>query len=203
MTQVVWDMDGTLLDSTELVPQALADAVAELGGPVVDRDAVVAAYARGVPEVIMEHLLGRPLVDGEAEAFYRRLDGAHLQPYDGVPEALQALRDAGQQVVVFTGNATRGAQVLFASAGVEVDLLVGGDQVARPKPAPDGLHEVAARLGVPVGELAYVGDAPADLGAARAAGALAVAAAWGHLHDPALPADVRLRRPQDVLRLLG
>nr|WP_284290442.1 HAD family hydrolase [Angustibacter aerolatus] len=112
----------------------------------------MAAYARGVPEVIMEHLLGRPLVDGEAEAFYRRLDGAHLQPYDGVPEALQALRDAGQQVVVFTGNATRGAQVLFASAGVEVDLLVGGDQVARPKPAPDGLHEVAARLGVPVGE---------------------------------------------------
>ena len=56
--RVVWDMDGTLLDTTAVVPDAFVAAVLELGGPAVDRDDVVSAYSMGVPEAILEHFLG-------------------------------------------------------------------------------------------------------------------------------------------------
>jgi len=81
-------------------------------------------------------------------------------------------------------------------------VLVGGDEVARPKPAPDGVLMIAAALGVRPDELAYVGDSPPDARAARAAGSHAALAAWGHMYDPAEPADSVLARPGDALALL-
>ncbi len=127
MVQLVWDMDGTLVDSTVVVPDAFIGAVAELGGSPVDRDDVVAAYSLGVPEVMLSHLLGRPLVEGECEAYYRRLEGAELQAYPRVPDAVTAVRERGQRFAVFTGAAVRGARTLLRAAGLDVDILVGGD----------------------------------------------------------------------------
>ena len=202
MVQLVWDMDGTLVDSTVVVPQAFIAAVAELGGPPVDAAAVVAAYSLGVPEVILAHLLQRPLRDGESEAYYRRLCGAHLDAHPGVLDTLAALRARGHRIAVFTGAAVRGARTLLEAAGVDVDVLVGGDLVEHPKPAPDGVRLAARLLGVPVEDVAYIGDAVVDLQAATAAGACAVAAGWGHLHDPTAPADHTLDHPSDALALL-
>jgi len=56
---------------------------------------------------------------------------------------------------------------------------------------------------VPIGEVAYIGDAPTDLEAARAAGAIAVAAGWGHLYDPAAVADHTLTHPAQALALIN
>lgn len=198
----MWDMDGTLLDSTRVVPDAFVAAVAELGGPRVDRDEVVAAYSLGVPEVVLEHFLGRELVDGEAEAYYGRLVGAEVEPYPGVAATLDALRSDGRPVAVFTGASTRAARTLLEAAGLEVDVLVGGDDMGRPKPAPDGVVEAARRLGTDLLDVVYVGDAANDTRAARAAGAVAAAASWGHLFEPDEPADHVLSEPADVLRLL-
>ncbi|WP_205687358.1 HAD family hydrolase [Cellulomonas endophytica] len=202
MTHLVWDMDGTLLDSTAVVPDAFVATVRELGVEDVDRERVVAAYALGVPEVMLEHLVGRPLQAREVDRYYDRLLGAAVTAYDGVLETLGALRERGLPVAVFTGASTRAARTLLASAGVEHDVLVGGDDVAHPKPAPDGVLEAARRLGVDPADVVYVGDAPTDLRAARSAGAQGAAATWGHLYRPDEPADVRLVRPQDALTLL-
>lgn len=198
----MWDMDGTLLDSTAVVPDAFIGAVQELHGPTVDREAVVAAYPLGVPEVILAHLLGRPLAAGEADAYYRRLRGVLPPPYPGVAAVLAELRARGHLVVVFTGASTRAAATLLTGAGLEIDLLVGGDQIARPKPAPDGLLLAARRLELPPAALAYIGDAPTDLRAARAAGSSSVAAGWGHLYDPAEPAHRTLTAPGEALALI-
>lgn len=195
-------MDGTLLDSTGVVPDAFVAAVAELGGVQVDREQVVAAYSLGVPEVMLEHLLGRELEAAEAEAYYRRLLDAPVTPYAGIAETVAQLRRSGHLIVVFTGASARAATTLLASAGIEVDLLIGGDQIDHPKPAPDGIFLAAERLQRRPGELAYVGDAPTDLRAAKAAGALSVAAAWGHLYDADEPADVALATPREVFALV-
>lgn len=196
-------MDGTLVDTTVVVPDAFIGAVADLGGPVMDRTEVVAAYTLGVPEAMLSHLLGRPLRDGESEAYYQRLHGAELRVYPGVAEALEALRKNAHLVAVFTGAAVRGARILLAAADVSIDVLVGGDLVEHPKPAPDGLLLVAERLGIGAREMAYIGDAPTDLQAAKAAGAHAVAASWGHLYRRDAPADLTLAHPQDALALLS
>ncbi len=203
ITQLVWDMDGTLLDSAVAVPRAFAAAVARLGGLPVTPEQVVASYARGTPETILAHLTGRDIGSAEAEAYYRELAEVRVSPYPGVREALGELRDLGHAVAVFTGASRRAAQLLLSSAGLAVDVLVGGDEVAMPKPAGDGLVLAATRLGAEPSALAYIGDSPLDLRAAHAAGCHAAAAAWGHQYEPAEPADYTLAAPGDVLGLFG
>jgi phosphoglycolate phosphatase-like HAD superfamily hydrolase len=93
--------------------------------------------------------------------------------------------------------------MLLAAADIAVDVLVGGDEVSRPKPAADGLLLTARRLGVAPGDLAYIGDAPIDLRAATAAGGIGAAAAWGHQYERAEPADITLATPAEALALLS
>ena len=131
------------------------------------------------------------------------LAGADVALYPGVRAVLAELRRQGHPVAVFTGSSSRAAAILLTSAGVAVDLVVGGDQVERPKPAGDGLLLTASRLGVPPSSVAYIGDAPNDLRAARAVGGLAAAAAWGHQYDAAEPADVTLAAPDEALQLVA
>jgi phosphoglycolate phosphatase len=200
--QLVWDMDGTLLDSAVAVPAAYVAAVERLGGPSVRPDQVVGSYSVGPSAVLLAHLLGRELRDGELEVYYSELAGATVCPYPGIDEVICALKAAGHPVAVFTGASRTAAHLLLSAAGIAADVLVGGDEVARPKPAPDGLLLVAQRLGTAPGELAYIGDAPNDLRAATAAGALSAAAAWGHQYDSAVAADVTLARPASALELV-
>jgi HAD superfamily hydrolase (TIGR01509 family) len=201
--QLVWDMDGTLLDSTAVVPDAFIATVQELAGRRLTRSEVVEAYPLGVPEVILEHFVGYRLADDEAEAYYGHLSRAVIAPYEGIARVLAELRTLGHLLVVFTGASTRAATTLLAAAGIEVDLLVGGDQIGAPKPAPDGLIAVAQSLGVETARLAYIGDARIDLLAAKAAGARSVAAAWGHLYDPGEPADITLVAPGEARGLIA
>jgi HAD superfamily hydrolase (TIGR01549 family) len=203
MPHLVWDMDGTLLDSSEVVPDAFIATARALGSGDVDRQQVVAAYSLGVPEVVLEHLIGRRLADGEADSYYDRLQDSSVYPYDGVHETLATLRARDLPVTIFTGASSRAARTLLSSAGIDYDILVGGDHVAHPKPSPDGVLAAAKRLAVDVAHVVYIGDAPTDLQAARSAGARGAAATWGHLYEPSEPADSRLTTPSDALDLLG
>ncbi len=201
--QLVWDMDGTLLDSSSVVPAAFVATIAQLGGPPVTADEVVASYARGPAETILAHLIGRELAAAEHDVYYRELAGVAVTAYAGVLEVLGALRARSHAIAVFTGASKRAAAMLLASAGVSVDVLVGGDEAGRPKPAPDGVLLVADRLGVSAAEIAYIGDSPLDLRAAVAAGCTSAAAAWGHQYNAAEAADYTLATPRQALQLLG
>ena len=201
--QLVWDMDGTLLDSTVVVPAAYVAAVRRLGGPPVRPEQVIASYSLGPPEVLLAHLLGRDLAAGESEAYYAELAVVTVRPYRGVADVLSALRARGHRLAVFTGASSRAAVMLLTAAGITADVLVGGDEVSQPKPAPDGLLLAARRLGLPASTMAYIGDAPNDMGAARAAGSMSAAAAWGHQYDAAVLTDVTLATPGDALALLS
>ncbi|WP_445520825.1 HAD family hydrolase [Streptomyces sp. NEAU-174] len=203
LEEVVWDMDGTLLDSSQVVPAAFVRAVRALGGPEVDLHEVVAAYWRGTPEVILEYLVGRKLSRLETEAYYRELDEVRVAPYPGVMPTLQALRRNGRAVAVFTGASSRAAAVLLKTAGLRVDLLIGGDHILNPKPAADGLLLATEQLRTEPQRVVYVGDSPLDLRAAAKARCHGAAAAWGHMYDPDELADTTLAAPQDVLKLLS
>jgi phosphoglycolate phosphatase-like HAD superfamily hydrolase len=91
---------------------------------------------------------------------------------------------------VFSGASVRACRILLGRADLLsfFSVIVGGDEVEIPKPAPDGIHLACERQRVTPSDAAYVGDAPNDLEAARRSGALAVAAAWGHEYRPGEPA---------------
>ncbi len=200
--ELVWDIDGTLLDTSAAVPAAFVRTVCVLGGPDLDPHDVVDAYWRGTPEVILEHLVGRPLTPTETDVYYRELEGVEVAPYPEVADTFAALRAQGRALAVYTGASTRAAGMLLKAADLPVDVLIGGDQVARSKPAPDGILLAAKKLGIEPEDVAYIGDSPLDLRAASSAGSHSVAAAWGHQYDQAERADVVLTSAARALDLL-
>ncbi len=202
---LVCDMDGTLVDSSTLVPDTFIDVVETLGGPHHDRTEVVALYSLGEPSRMLTHMLGRPASEQDVRTYHERLEANASTPgavvaYPGISGALQVLA-ARVRLAVFTGASHRAAQILLGAAGLDTffDVIVGGDQVARPKPHPDGILAACAALGVVPAAAAYLGDAPTDLEAARRSGTIACAAGWGHLFDPQSPADIVVANPQDLV----
>lgn len=176
----VFDLDGVLVDSFAVMREAFARAYAEAVGP---GEAPFAEYTRHLgryfPEIM--RLMGLPAAMEEPFVRESRRLAHLVTVYDRVPEMLAALRSGGLWLGVATGKSGERARALLASVGLggAVDLVVGSDEVARPKPAPDILRACLRGAAVPPPEAAYVGDAPVDMQSARAAGVRAVAALWG------------------------
>jgi HAD superfamily hydrolase (TIGR01509 family) len=199
-------MDGTLLDSGTVVPDAFIATVQALTGTTYSREQVIQLYPLGPPKIMLTRLLGRPCTAADLDAYHQRLHAmaAEIQPYPEITSVLETLR-ARLSMAVFTGASGRAARMLLEAAGLREHfaVVVAGDQVNRQKPHPDGILRACERLGVPAQAAAYVADAPIDLEAARRAGATPVAAGWGHLYQASAPAQVVLRRPRELLALLG
>jgi HAD superfamily hydrolase (TIGR01549 family) len=199
-------MDGTLFDSAAVVPDAYRETIVALGGPHYERAQIVEAYSVGPPKALLGHLLGRPVTDEEVAGYLQRLaagsDGIGV--YAGIDELLGTVHGR-VPLAVFTGASRQAAELLLAASGLRLwfDEVIGGDEVARSKPWPDGIELACRRLDLPAAEVAYVGDAPVDLQAARRSGAIAVAAGWGHLYSPDEPADLVAARPNDLLELVA
>ena len=205
---LIWDMDGTLVDSSEIVPAAFIACLAAARGPTVTRKDVIDAYAAGPPAAIVSRLLGRSPPAHEMEVFYDQLSqsaAVDLHAFAGIPKVLESLTTR-TRLAVFTGGSRRAARILLEAAHLDqfFDQVVGGDEVSRPKPNPDGLFEVCSRLAISPSEAAYIGDSPLDLQAARSAGVAAVAAGWGHLFQEASRtlADVTLSEPAQAAALI-
>ncbi len=202
----MFDMDGTLFDSTACVTTAFRETVVAAGGPDYSAADVVAAYRLGPPVVILEHLLGRPATNDDLKTYLAllRVHQDLIRVYDGIRELLAAMVSASVPMALFTGASTAVARQLLGGTRLldRFSVVVGGDEVARPKPEPDGILLACDRLGFPPGSTAYVGDSPLDMEAARRSGALGIAAAWGHLFDPNEPCDLIAGLPEDLLSLV-
>jgi beta-phosphoglucomutase-like phosphatase (HAD superfamily) len=141
----------------------------------------------------------------DSDAVVWDMDGTPVdtaRPYPGVIDALTALRSS-IPMVVFTGASPRAADILLTASGLRdfFAVVVGGDQIARPKPASDGILRACELIGVSPERCLYVGDAPTDLQAATAARPKGVAAGWGHLFRPA-DGTLIAKTPADAVDLI-
>ncbi|MBI3647748.1 MAG: HAD family hydrolase [Actinobacteria bacterium] len=202
LAAVVFDMDGTLFDSWQVVTDAFIATVLKAGGDPYSPQEVIDAFRFGPPRAILEHLIGRA-TDTDLADYHSRIrrDAWSVRPYPGMLKAIEGLA-ASVPVAIFSGADLESVDILLAATDLRpyFKAVVGGDEVAEPKPAPDGLLLACSRLGVKPADAAYVGDSALDVGAARAAGMLAVAASWGHLDTS--DADLVVDRPDDLLRLV-
>ncbi|MBB5114906.1 HAD-IA family hydrolase [Micromonospora echinospora] len=176
---VVFDLDGVIVDSSAVMREAFSIAYAEVVG---DGPAPFDEYNRHMgryfPDIM--RLMGLPLEMEEpfVRESYRM---AHLVPlFPGVRETLETLHSRGIRMGIATGKAGPRARSLLDQLGVLglFGQVIGSDEVARPKPAPDIVLQALGNLDVPPHEAMMVGDAVIDLLSGRAAGATAVATTW-------------------------
>jgi HAD superfamily hydrolase (TIGR01549 family) len=203
---VVFDLDGTLVDTMTSAPRAYADTIRCLGGPEVSPSEIVAVWHIGPTPVVLEHFLGRQISPHDIELFHRCFAAvvATVQPFPGVVEMLDALSGGGYRLGVFTTATRRAATSMLAAAGLAgyFPVVVGGDDVSRAKPAPEGLELSCRRLGTGVTDAIYVGDTAVDLQCAAAAHAAGIHAAWGSPNRTTPIAEHIARRPHDVVDLV-
>ena len=210
---VVFDLDGTLVDSVPDIQAALNWLLARLGRREVARDEVVAMVGDGVPRLVERGLLATGgLPDGGPTAaftaHYEANATALTRPFPGAVAALTALRDAGCTLAVCT-NKPAGATAEILGA---LDLapffaaVAGGDTVpGARKPDPRHLMHVLDQLGVAPGDAVMVGDSHNDVNVAKAAGVVTVAVTFGYAHGPVgeLGADVLIDHFDDLVAALG
>jgi phosphoglycolate phosphatase len=216
---VIFDLDGTLIDSAADIAHALNVALASAGLRGFDLDTVRDWIGHG-PNALMASALLAQGLDGHDVALRERLhdrfiEASHAAPfehgqiYPGIVESLQALQPHLPLAVV-TNKPTPLARLVIEAAGLHTYLrhVQGADSPAQRKPFPLTLQTSAAALGVAVSRVLMVGDSPPDVLAAQAAGCPAVLVDWGY-GAQAVSAELpawRISQPAEIadgLRLAG
>jgi pyrophosphatase PpaX len=188
----VFDLDGTIVDSVELIVISFKHAMREVLGREVSRQEAIAYVGRPLRE---QMLAFSPERADELVASYREFNHREhdrmLKLYDGIPHLLDSLQRAGIKVGLVTSKSRYTTKMAFDLTGIEgyFDATICADESARNKPYPDPILLCLERMGVAPAEAAYVGDSPADIQAAHAAGVEAVAVAWGVFELDALTAE--------------
>jgi pyrophosphatase PpaX len=179
---ILFDLDGTIVDTEELI---LASA----------RHATEVVLGAALPDEVLRHNIGVPLraqmgeyapghVDELLAAYREHNERVHdelIREYPGTEDALEALQAAGYRMGIVTSKsrpvALRGLD--FFGLGRFFEFVVGYEDTTIHKPEAEPVLEGARRLGVPIENCMYVGDSPHDITAGNAAGAVTVAALWG------------------------
>lgn len=181
---ILFDNDGTLVDTHDLILSSMRYATREVLGRVLPDEQLMAKV--GIP--LADQMLDFTSSTEEAETLlrvYREHNHAHhdaaITLFPGVLEGLAQLAEAGFAMGVVTSKraplATRGLQI--TGVWPYMKCLIGPDECPKAKPEPDPIIKGAELLGLTPAECIYIGDSPFDIHAGNAAGCLTVAALWG------------------------
>ncbi|MBE5744856.1 MAG: HAD family hydrolase [Clostridiales bacterium] len=184
---VVFDLDGTLLDTLDDLTASTNAALRLHGFPTRNREEVRSFIGDGIVK-LLERSVGienYPRIT-EMVADFRAYYGAHCKdetkPYTGVMDVLQALRQRGVKLAVLSNKVHAATQALIADYFPDVfDEVMGENEAAgiKRKPSPIALLKILEKQGVEKAETAYVGDSEVDIQTARNAGVDCVSVTWG------------------------
>jgi HAD superfamily hydrolase (TIGR01662 family) len=189
---VIFDLDGTLLDTKEIFYDIIKTVFNTLDLPLVGREILVEAAAQGefnwdliLPAGLKarkeEMLLQvRAIIEEIAPPLFRQ----RTRPIAGARGVLKSLHGAGSRIGVVTSSRMRHVEMKMhafeeSSAAVQFDAIVTADDIQTKKPSPEPLYECARRLGVAPGKCVYVGDMRVDIKAGKSAGMTTVGVLTG------------------------
>ena len=191
---ILFDLDGTLIDTIELILSSARHAFEEWPVRPTDEE-----WVRGIGTPLVQQLRAYAANDDEVAlllARYRRYQNEHhdrlTRCYDDVPDVIAALADRGHQMAVVTSKASPIAHQSLAFVGLDhfFPVVVGYDDTARHKPDPEPVRVALSRLGVSPDDAVFVGDSPHDIFAGNGADVMTIAALWGPFDRETL-ADAR------------
>lgn len=204
---ILFDLDGTLIDSIELIVRSFQHTTTEHLGTPLPREAIIPTIGRSLTNELERIAPGS---GAELLATYRTYMFAnhdtYVTVYPGIFDLLAALRARGLPTGIITSKARISAAPSFERFLLdrEMSVVVVEDDTERHKPHPDPLLHAARLLDLSPASCWYVGDSTHDMIAARAAGMTGIAALWGPYARAELEplADALAETPTDVLALL-
>ena len=215
-TAILFDLDGTLVDTAPDLVGALNGVLAEQRLPALSLQTARVMVGRGAKALIEQGFsaAGRPLDEPDKPALVERFIAIYLsriadesRPFEGVSEALDQLADAGAVLGVCTNKRTDLSLALLDALDLtgRFAAVIGADHAPAPKPDARHLLTAIEAVGGQAGRALMIGDSATDIGAARAARVPSVAVSFGYTEiAPAdLGADHLIEHFRDLPPLAG
>ena len=205
---VLFDMDGTVLDTLDDLCDSINHSLAEFSLPQVSREHVRQCLGNGAAFLVSHSIPAgsSPELEANVLAFYKPWYDAHCliktAPYEGILPMMQSLKEHGLRLAIISNKPDRAVQELSDAffPGL-LELSVGESPSVRRKPAPDTVLTAASQIGLSVDQCVYVGDSEVDLQTARNAGMDCISVTWGFRDEAQLieaGASVLVRTPEEL-----
>ena len=211
---VLFDMDGTVLDTLDDLADSVNRSLREFGLPEVSRFQVGQSLGNGA-----KYLIRHCLPEGSDEAlceqvlsFYKPWYDAHCliktKPYDGILQLMETLRADGVSQAIISNKPDSAVQELAEAffPGL-MDVVIGESPAVKRKPSPDTVLAASQQMGLMASDCVYIGDTEVDLETARNAGMDCIPVSWGFRTEEQLRAagaEEIIRSPEELKKkLLG
>jgi pyrophosphatase PpaX len=184
---VLFDLDGTLIDSGPIILASMQHATRTVLGREIAYEEL-AATVGGQGLVSQMRALDPDRVDELVEVYKEHNDPLHetLEAFDDLLDVLPRLRVGGRRLGIVTAKRHRTVRLAldrFPELAEQFEVIVGFEDTERHKPDPDPVLAALRKLAAEPAQAAYVGDSPFDIRAAKAAVVFAVAVGWGGIHS--------------------
>lgn len=209
---VIFDLDGTLLDTLGDLANAVNAAMRHYNFPLLSEDEVCARVGNGVRRLIERSAPAgteTSVIDDCLKRFQKHYE-EHLvertHPYQGIPTVIDAFHSRGVRMTVLSNKYQAAADRLVSHYFPGQMALTRGELAGVPrKPDPTSTHQILSALGVQPDEVLYIGDSDVDMQTATAAGVTAIGVLWGFRDRESLTsagAEHIAEHPEDLIQLL-
>lgn len=205
---LIFDIDGTLIDSFEAYYTVFNEGIADYNVEKVSRRDLRDLLAKGLSlRQILENVFTSPIDNvtysmcrEKILTLFRVAELEKIKPFPGTEELFRYLMTAGIKIGIATGRTSSAEDEMlrFKKLGLYryISAIVTSQEIEHRKPAPDAIIECAKRMGIPIDKCIVVGDTESDIIAAKSAGAIAIAVTTGHEDEQTL----LKARPEIVLK---
>ncbi|HKO74402.1 MAG TPA: HAD-IA family hydrolase [Gaiellaceae bacterium] len=206
---VLFDLDGTLIDSGEIILSSFRHATNTVLGRQIP-DEVLASAVGGSNIYDQMRAFDEERVDELVRVYREHNEPLHddLVAFEGIERLLDRFKTEGRQLGIVTAKRRKTVDLAFAILPLEryFDTVVTSEQTEHHKPHPEPVLTALERLGSKPEQAAFVGDSPFDMGAGRAAGVFTVGVSWGKIHPVErlreTGADVVVHSPEELIDVL-
>lgn len=204
---ILFDIDGTLIDTEEAILQSLQDTVREMLHKDIGRHEL--KFALGIPGSAALRKLGITNTERANDRWNEHLlkYRSRIRLFDGIPELLNSLNMNGYKLGIVTSKTRNEYAADFAAPFFALSDYFGTvicvEDAARPKPYPDPLLTYLNTAHIHAGDAVYIGDTVYDSQCAKNAGLDFGLAAWGNAGAQEIPANYLFKTPADVLLSLS
>lgn len=208
---IVFDLDGTLLDTAGEVTDAINDAFNEVGLPAITLEQTRSWVGKGAPDFLQKALAFCNVQLATQQEFdqllaifyhhYEKRSGTNSQIFPHVAEALKELHQSGYKLALLTNKFLVGTELVLKAHQLHhlFDDILAGDSFPEKKPDPVGIHFLMDKYNFTAEEILYIGDSSTDVQTARNAGVEVWVVPYGYNHGD----DIREAKPDRIIHNLS